>query len=160
MGVIFTDHAADAKTVFSGHSFMGNGHVASDLGIQKFSDIRKLHCICEFPDILQIQQCAVCLFFFFLSLIRIKKDLLVLNDLCYIDMVIFDLQADAVFSCFHLNDNVKNNRRVKKFYFTDICIQKLFAAFPSFICHFGKYLHIKGSISCNCTKNNACRNSF
>ena len=44
--------------------------------------------------------------------------------------------------------------------FTDILIQKLFAAFPSFICHFGKYLHIKRSISGNCTKNNACRNSL
>ena len=73
--IIFTNHAPDTQAVFSGHSFMGNSHVASNLGIQKFSDIRKIHCICEFPDILQIQQCAVCLFFFFLSLIRIKKDL-------------------------------------------------------------------------------------
>ena len=54
MGIIFTDHTSDPKSVFSGHSLMGNGHVAFDLGIQKSFYIRKFYGICKLPDILQI----------------------------------------------------------------------------------------------------------
>ena len=52
--IIFTDHAPDTQAVFSGHSLMSNGHIASDLRIQKLLYIGKLYGICKFPNILQI----------------------------------------------------------------------------------------------------------
>ena len=54
MRIVFTNHAPDTQAVFSGHSLMSNGHIASDLRIQKFLYIGKLYGIRKFPDILQI----------------------------------------------------------------------------------------------------------
>ena len=58
-------------------------------------------------------------------------------------MVVFDLQADGIFTGIHFDDNVKDYRRVQKLHLTDICLQKFPAACPALFIDFGKNFHIQ-----------------
>ena len=71
------------------------------------------------------------------------EDLSVFVDPGHVDMFVFDLQADGIFTGIQFDDNVKDYRRVQKLRLTDFCLQKFPAACPALFIDFGKNFQIQ-----------------